>query len=56
MIHPNVLEAGGIDTEEYTGFAFGIGLTRLAMMRYGIKDIRDLNSGSLKTLEQFKHE
>lgn len=56
MIHPNVLTAGGIDPEEYTGFAFGIGLTRLAMMRYGIKDIRDLNSGNLKSLEQFIHE
>jgi len=56
MIHPNVLKAGGIDPEEYTGFAFGLGLTRLAMMRYGIKDIRDLNSGSLKTLSQFNHE
>ena len=53
MIHPNVLKAGGIDTEKYTGFAFGLGLTRLAMMKYGIKDIRDLNSGSLKSLSQF---
>ena len=53
MIHPEVLKAGGIDPEEYTGFAFGLGLTRLAMMKYGIKDIRDLNSGSLKTLSQF---
>ncbi len=53
MIHPNVLEAGGIDTEKYTGFAFGLGLTRLAMMKYGIKDIRMLNSGSLKSLTQF---
>ncbi len=53
MIHPEVLSAGGIDPEEYTGFAFGLGLTRLAMMKYGIKDIRDLNSGSLKTLSQF---
>lgn len=53
MIHPNVLSAGGIDTEKYTGFAFGLGLTRLAMMRYGIKDIRDFNSGNLKSLSQF---
>ncbi len=53
MIHPNVLTEGGIDPEEYTGFAFGLGLTRLAMMKYGIKDIRDLNSGSLKVLSQF---
>ena len=53
MIHPEVLKAGGIDPEEYMGFAFGLGLTRLAMMKYGVKDIRDLNSGSLKALSQF---
>lgn len=53
MIHPNVLSEGGIDPEKYTGFAFGLGLTRLAMMKYGIKDIRDLNSGRLKALAQF---
>jgi len=56
MIHPNVLREGGIDPEEYTGFAFGLGLTRLAMMRYGIKDIRDLNSGDLNALSQFISE
>ncbi len=56
MIHPNVLRAGGIDPEEYTGFAFGLGLTRLVMMKYGVKDIRDLNSGNLKALSQFTHE
>lgn len=56
MIHPEVLKAGGIDPEEYTGFAFGLGLTRLAMMKYGIKDIRDLNSGSLKSLSQFNDD
>ena len=56
MIHPNVLRAGGVDPEEYTGFAFGLGLTRLVMMKYGVKDIRDLNSGNLKALSQFKHE
>ncbi len=53
MIHPKVLSAGGIDPEEYTGFAFGLGLTRLAMMKYGVKDIRDLNSGNLKSMSQF---
>lgn len=53
MIHPEVLKAGGIDPEEYTGFAFGLGMTRLAMMKYGVKDIRDLNSGSLTRLSQF---
>lgn len=53
MIHPNVLREGGIDPDKYTGFAFGLGLTRLAMMKYKIKDIRDLNSGSLKALARF---
>ncbi len=54
MIHPNVLREGGIDTEKYSGFAFGLGLTRLAMMKYGVKDIRDFNSGNLKALSQFE--
>lgn len=53
MIHPDVLRMGGVDPEEYTGFAFGLGLTRLVMMKYGIKDIRDLNGGSLKAMSQF---
>ena len=56
MIHPNVLREGGIDPDEYTGFAFGLGLTRLAMMKYGVKDIRDFNSGSLAALSQFVSE
>ena len=56
MIHPNVLTAGGIDPEEYTGFAFGLGLTRLAMMKYGVKDIRTFNSGNIKALGQFKNK
>jgi phenylalanyl-tRNA synthetase alpha chain len=54
MIHPNVLRAGGIDPEIYNGFAFGIGLTRLAMMKYKINDIRVLNSGDIRYLEQFE--
>lgn len=53
MIHPEVLRMGGIDPEVYTGFAFGLGLTRLVMMKYGIGDIRDLNSGNLKAMSQF---
>lgn len=52
MVHPNVLKAGGIDPEEYKGFAFGVGLTRLAMMKYGIRDIRELNSGDLRVLNK----
>ena len=54
MIHPNVLEMGGINPEEYQGFAFGLGLSRLVMMTYGFGDIRNLNSGDLKVLEQTK--
>lgn len=54
MVHPNVLKYGGIDTDKYTGFAFGLGLTRLAMMKYGVPDIRVFNSGNLKVLKQFK--
>ncbi|MCI8574839.1 MAG: phenylalanine--tRNA ligase subunit alpha [Bacilli bacterium] len=54
MIHPNVLKSGGIDPEKYTGFAFGIGLTRLAMMKYKISDVRILNSGDLRYLKQFE--
>ena len=50
MVHPNVLKYGGIDPHEYTGFAFGLGLTRLAMMKYGIHDIRVMNSGDLRAL------
>lgn len=50
MVHPNVLQAGHIDTEQYTGFAFGLGLTRLAMMKYAIADIRVLNAGDLRPL------
>ncbi len=50
MVHPSVLRAGGVDPHEYTGFAFGLGLTRLAMMKYGIRDIRLMNSGDLRGL------
>ena len=52
LIHPNVLEMGGIDSEKYSGFAFGLGLSRLAMMKYGINDLRYLNSGDLRVLKQ----
>lgn len=54
MIHPNVLTMGGINPEEYQGFAFGLGLSRLVMMTYGIDDIRHLNGKDLKVLEQTK--
>ena len=54
LVHPNVLRAGSIDPQEWNGFAFGLGLTRLAMMRYGIDDIRLLQSGDLRFLNQFQ--
>lgn len=53
MVHPNVLRAGGIDPEKYQGWAFGFGLTRLVMMRYGIDDIRLLSNGDLRFVKQF---
>ncbi len=53
LVHPNVLRMSGIDPEEWNGFAFGLGLTRLVMMRYGIDDIRLLQGGDLRFLEQF---
>ncbi len=53
MIHPNVLKQGNIDPSKYQGFAFGLGLTRLVMLKYGIEDIRHLESGDLKFLKQF---
>ena len=55
MVHPNVLEAAGIDSKKYTGFAFGAGLERIAMLKYGITDIRDLYNNDLRFLEGFKH-
>jgi len=53
LVHPNVLKYGGIDPKKYSGFAFGLGLTRLVMMKYGIDDIRLLQSGDLRFLNQF---
>jgi phenylalanyl-tRNA synthetase alpha chain len=53
LVHPNVLRISGIDPDEWGGFAFGLGLTRLAMMRYGIDDIRLFASGDLRFLRQF---
>jgi len=53
LVNPAVLRAGGADPEEWNGFAFGLGLTRLAMMRYGIDDIRLFSSGDLRFLRQF---
>jgi phenylalanyl-tRNA synthetase alpha chain len=53
LVHPNVLRMSNIDPDEWGGFAFGLGLTRLAMMRYGIDDIRQLQGGDLRFLAQF---
>ena len=53
LVHPNVLRMSGIDPDEWNGFAFGLGLTRLAMMRYQIDDIRQLQGGDLRFLTQF---
>ena len=53
LVHPNVLRLGGIDPEHWNGFAFGLGLTRLAMMRYAIDDIRHLQGGDVRFLQQF---
>ena len=54
MVHPNVLEMAGIDSKKYTGFAFGVGLERLAMLKYGITDIRDLYTNDIRFLNGFK--
>lgn len=53
MVHPNVLREGGVDPEKYQGFAFGFGLTRLVMLKYGIDDIRNLQNGDIRFLKQF---
>lgn len=53
LVHPAVLRSGGLDPDEWNGFAFGLGLTRLAMMRYAIDDIRLFASGDLRFLHQF---
>lgn len=53
MVHPNVLEACGIDSEKYTGFAFGLGVDRIAMVKYGLDDIRLLYDNDKRFMEQF---
>ena len=54
MVHPNVLKMNGYDPEEYSGFAFGIGIERVAMLRYGIDDIRKFYTNDVRFLHQFK--
>jgi len=53
LVHPRVLEFGRVDPAMFSGFAFGLGLTRMAMMKYGIPDIRLMNSGDIRFYEQF---
>ena len=54
MVHPNVLESAGVDPEEFTGYAFGIGVERLAMLRYGVTDLRTFFENDLRFLRQFR--
>ena len=54
MVHPVVLENCGYDPERYTGFAFGLGIERVALLRYEIPDIRMLVDGDVRLLEQFQ--
>ncbi len=53
MVHPNVLRASGVDPEVYQGFAFGCGIDRLAVLKYGIDDIRLMYNGDLRFVNQF---
>jgi phenylalanyl-tRNA synthetase alpha chain len=54
MVHPNVLRASGVDAERYTGYAFGAGIDRLAMLRYGVNDLRLFFENDLRFLQQFR--
>ncbi len=54
MVHPNVLRNSGVDPEEYTGFAFGMGIERVTMLRYGISDLRLFSENDIRFLKQFK--
>jgi phenylalanyl-tRNA synthetase alpha chain len=54
MVHPNVLESAGVDADRYTGYAFGIGIERLAMLRYGVTDLRTFFENDLRFLRQFR--
>jgi len=53
MVHPNVLRAGGLDPEEWSGFAFGFGIDRMAKERHGVEDIREMYTNDIRFLEQF---
>jgi len=56
MVHPNVLKMSGYDPEKYSGFAFGVGIERVAMLRYGVDDIRKFYQGDVRFIEQFKRK
>ena len=53
MVHPNLLKVAGIDSEKYSGFAFGMGIDRLGVMKYGVEDVRDFYTGDLRFVNQF---
>ena len=54
MVHPRVLAEGGVDSDRYSGFAFGLGVERMAMLRYGINDLRLFFENDLEFLRQFR--
>jgi len=54
MVHPNVLASCGVDPDRYTGYAFGMGIDRLAMLRYGVNDLRLFFENDLRFLRQFR--
>ena len=56
MVHPNVLKMAGFDPEEYSGFAFGMGPERVAMLKYGISDIRSFYTNDVRFLQQFNSD
>lgn len=56
MVHPNVLEMAGFDSEEYSGFAFGMGVERIAMLKYGVSDIRSFYTNDIRFLQQFNND
>ena len=55
IVHPNVLEMAGFDSKKYSGFAFGIGVERIAMLKYGVDDIRHFYTNDVRFLKQFHH-
>ncbi|HHT55728.1 MAG TPA: phenylalanine--tRNA ligase subunit alpha, partial [Acholeplasma sp.] len=56
MVHPNVLKMGGYDPKKYSGFAFGVGVERIAILKHNVEDIRNFYINDLRFLKQFKGE